>query len=109
MDLQTATELLKKYNQTQLLDYYDVLDDGKRRELLSNIAKIDFSAFESVSFKKDRKVGELSPADALPLAETEKRRAEFEKVGLQALKGGKVAAVLLAGGQGTSLGQNAPK
>lgn len=109
MDLQAATELLKKYNQTQLLEYYDKLDGDKRCELLSNIAKIDFSALEGVSFCKDRKTGELSPADALSLSEIDKRRGEFEKVGLQALKSGKAAAVLLAGGQGTRLGLNAPK
>ena len=109
MDFNAATELLKKYNQTQLLEYYAELDEAERKELLSSIEKIDFQAFESVSFNNEKKIGELSPADTLSLAEIDARRAEFEKVGLQALKHGKVAAVLLAGGQGTRLGLDAPK
>ncbi len=109
MDLNAAIKLLEKYDQTQLLEYYGELDEAERRELLSGIEKIDFPAFESVSFHKEKTIGELSPADTLSLAEIEARRAEFEKVGLQALKQGKAAAVLLAGGQGTRLGLNAPK
>ncbi|MCM1438401.1 MAG: UTP--glucose-1-phosphate uridylyltransferase [Roseburia sp.] len=109
MDFNAAERLLKKYNQTQLLEYYGELDGAKRQELLNWIEKIDFSAFEGVSFNRERKVGELSPADALSLSEIEKRRGAFESAGLKALREGKVAAVLLAGGQGTRLGINAPK
>lgn len=109
MDINAAKSLLERYGQTQLLDYYDELDDAGKRELLSNVGDIDFQTFNSVSFSKDRTVGRISPADALSLSEIEKRRARFEEAGLQAIREGKVAAVLLAGGQGTRLGWNAPK
>lgn len=109
MNLNAAKRLLEKYGQTQLLDYYGELDGEKRRELLSEIEKIDFASFAGVDFHPERQVGELSPADALPLAEVYARKEEFEKVGLKAVKNGKVAAVLLAGGQGTRLGLDAPK
>lgn len=109
MNLREARALLEKYGQLQLLDYYDELDDEKKRELLSAIEGIDFAAFSGVDFHTERKVGELSPADALPLAEVNARKGEFEEVGLQAIRAGKIAAVLLAGGQGTRLGLNAPK
>ena len=109
MDFNAALKLLEKYNQTQLLDYYAELDEKKRRELLSAIESIDFATFSKVDFHTERKVGRLSPADALSLDEVNARRDEFESAGLAAIKSGKVAAVLLAGGQGSRLGHDAPK
>lgn len=109
MNFDAAQTLLKKYNQTQLLDYYGELDEEKRQELLDGIESIDFESFSAIDFHSERKIGELSPADALSLKEIEAHRAEYEKAGLKALREGKVAAVLLAGGQGTRLGLDAPK
>ncbi len=109
MNLDAAKALLEKYGQTQLLDYYGELDEEKKAELLSAISQIDFTAISGVDFHAERQVGEISPADALSLAEVEAGREEFEKIGLQAIRSGKVAAVLLAGGQGTRLGLDAPK
>ena len=109
MKLEEAKALLEKYGQLQLLDYYGELGEEERRELLSAIEGIDFASFSGVDFNSQRQVGKLSPADAVPLAEVNARKEEFEKVGLKALKEGKVAAVLLAGGQGTRLGLDAPK
>ncbi|MDE7401533.1 MAG: UTP--glucose-1-phosphate uridylyltransferase [Clostridia bacterium] len=109
MNLKEAQALLKAYNQEHLLEYYDLLDDDKKQELLAAIADIDFSVLENLSFDKERSVGKLAPTDALALEEIDKRRGEYEKVGLEAVANGKVAAVLLAGGQGTRLGIDAPK
>lgn len=109
MQIGEAKALLTKYGQMQLLDYYDELNARERQELLDCIEKIDFGAVGGVSFKKERTVGELSPADALSLEEINARKDEFEEVGLRAIRQGRVAAVLLAGGQGTRLGLDAPK
>ena len=109
MKLEEAKALLKKYGQLQLLDYYDEIDDDKRQELLASIGRIDFASVSDVDFHTERQVGKLAPADALSLAEVNARKDEFEKIGLAAIKAGKVAAVLLAGGQGTRLGLDAPK
>lgn len=45
----------------------------------------------------------------MQLGEIEKRKDEFKKTGLEAIRDGKVGAVLLAGGMGTRLGSDAPK
>lgn len=109
MDIGNVKAILNKYGQTQLLEYYDELDENGRRELISSILHTDFSVLENLSFGKERSVGKLSPADALSLKEISENKGEFEAVGLKALREGKVAAVLLAGGQGTRLGISSPK
>ena len=109
MNLKEAQALLKRYNQEHLLEYYEILSDGEKQQLLAAIAEIDFSVLGNLDFGKERSLGVLSPADALTLEEIEAKRGEYEKIGLEAIVNGKVAAVLLAGGQGTRLGIDAPK
>lgn len=109
MNYTEAEELLKKYGQLQLLQYFDELDGEKKEELLNGIGKVDFSVLENLGHGAERKIGELSPANALSVEDIEKNRAEYEEAGIKALKENKVAAVLLAGGQGTRLGSDLPK
>ncbi len=109
MDYIKAKKLLEKYGQQHLLRYYDELSDGERAELLSAISEIDFSILNCAAADGKKGAGKLSPADAMPLEETAERFKEFYDAGINAIKRGKVAAVLLAGGQGTRLGIDAPK
>ena len=53
--------------------------------------------------------GKITPIEVMQLPEIERRREEYTKIGLEAIKAGKVGAVLLAGGMGTRLGSDAPK
>lgn len=45
----------------------------------------------------------------MQLSEIKEKEEEFTKVGLDAIRAGKVGAVLLAGGMGTRLGSDNPK
>ena len=109
MEYQQALEMLKGINQQHLLAYYDELNAEERKTLLSMIEATDFSVLSCIKEEGKRQVGKLEPADTLDVRSIFSNRAEYESLGLKAIGEGKVAAVLLAGGQGTRLGSSAPK
>ncbi len=111
MSYEEIVRLLEQHDQKQLLRFYDELDEAQRKKLLTQIAGIDWSLLDTLK-SHDGESGErgrLEPLGALEVEEIERRRAEFEEIGIRALKGEKVGAVLLAGGQGTRLGFDKPK
>ncbi len=55
------------------------------------------------------KKGEITPLDAMELDEIEADYDTFKNTGVEAIKAGKVGAILLAGGMGTRLGSDNPK
>ena len=111
MTYEQAKALLTEKDQMQLLQYYDELDDAGKKNLLDAIENIEWSFEEALKNPTDLsgKGREISPIDGLRRADIEKREAEFEAAGVAAIKAGKVAAVLLAGGMGTRLGVDGPK
>lgn len=109
MTYSEAAMLLKEHGQEHLLKYYDELDENGKSALLDQISGINFSDFHALDKGGERKIGNLTPVPAFTVEEVARRREEFGSVGLAAIKAGKVAAVLLAGGQGTRLGSDNPK
>ena len=110
MNYNEAMLKLKEHNQEHVLKYYDELDVNEQLELLAQIEATDFSVVDMCT-KEDKEVkkGVISPLAAMQLNEIEERKEEFKNAGLEAIKGGKVGAVLLAGGMGTRLGSDDPK
>ncbi|MBQ4575845.1 MAG: UDPGP type 1 family protein [Clostridia bacterium] len=102
--------LLAPYGQTQLLRFWDTLDDAGREKLAGQIKNIDFSLLKLLE-KENHAVekGELAPLGCMTLAEIAKQRDVCEEKGIEMIRQGKAAAVLLAGGQGTRLGSDGPK
>ncbi len=110
MNYDSALNKLKQYGQEHILKYYDELSESEREELLCQIEETDFSVVKLVADGETKDVrGSISPLGAMQLEEIEKRKGELHAIGIDAIKAGKVAAVLLAGGMGTRLGSNAPK
>ncbi len=111
MNYEQAKALLEQKGQMQLLKYYDELDEAGKANLLSSIAKINWEFEDALKNPVDMsgKDRVITPIDGLRLADIEKRIDEYEQIGVDAIKAGKVAAVLLAGGMGTRLGVDGPK
>ena len=108
MDYAQAKAKLEKYGQESLLRYYSELDENAKESLLSQIEKIDFTVIRKPAEKSTE--GEtVEPTPALTLADIKKDHDKYYDIGLKAVKENKIAAVILAGGQGTRLGHDGPK
>ena len=110
MNYQEAYEKLEKYGQLHVLKYYEELSGEEKEELLSQIEQTDFEVL-SLCKKKEtlNPRGKIEPIEVMQLPEIEEKKSEYTKIGLDAIRAGKVGAVLLAGGMGTRLGSDAPK
>ncbi len=111
MTYEQAKALLEEKGQQHLLQYYDELSKESQEKLLAAIADLDWSFEEDLAHPVDMsgKDRDLRPMKGLHQAEIQKRKEEFDAIGTRAIREGKVAAVLLAGGMGTRLGVDGPK
>ena len=110
MTYEQAKAKTEKYGQEQVLKYVDVLSEAEKQVLFDQIEATDMEMIESCKHKEDiNKRGVISPLGAMELPEIEANRESFTKTGIEAIKAGKVGAVLLAGGMGTRLGSDNPK
>ena len=108
-----AKAYLKKYGQEHLLNHYDSLDEKHKKELLEQINEINFELINSLYKNTDKEPkkqeDEITPIDYLDKYKLNDKYKYYENIGKKAIKEGKLAAVTMAGGQGTRLGHNGPK
>ena len=110
MTLEEAKRKCEQAGQQHLLAYYDELTKENQENLLAQIERMDITLLDLL--KKDTtevEKGKLEPLGAVTLEEIQKEKDEYRKMGCEAIRAGKVGAVLLAGGQGTRLGLDKPK
>lgn len=110
IDREKALCTVSEYGQEHLMKYFDELSEEEKKELLNQIEITDFSVLSNL----DEKNGSLSrgtfePLGAVTIDDITACSKEYTDIGSDAIKAGKVAAVLLAGGQGTRLGFDKPK
>lgn len=110
MTLAQAKEKLEKYGQQHLLKYYEELTADEKEALLAQIETTDMEVLKSCKHREElAKKGVITPLAAMQLSEIKEKRDSFTATGLEAIRAGKVGAVLLAGGMGTRLGSDNPK
>ena len=111
IDRDKAFRILSDIGQEHILKYYDELDNDEKKDLLDQIEITDFSVLENLDSEKnsDSLRGTFEPLGAVTIKDIASESSRYTKIGTDAIKNGKVAAVLLAGGQGTRLGFDKPK
>lgn len=105
---------IKRYNQEHLLDYYNNLEEGElKQKFKKQLEKIDYELIDNL-YRKTTVNLKNDEANIEPINYWDKERLGgkydfYEMIGKEAIKDGKLAAVTMAGGQGTRLGHDGPK
>lgn len=104
---------LKKYNQEQLLTFYNELEENEKEKLLSQIEKIDLEQVKNLYAHREDTPDTNKKIENIPVIKKEKlsdiQKKEYEKIGEKIIKEKRIAVCQMAGGQGTRLGHNGPK
>lgn len=110
-------ELLRPFGQEHLLAFWNELDAGERIGLAEQIRRVDFARLErlyrqggsTINWGALARRAQSPPAFRLGSSKNQFSPAEARARGAEALGSGKVATLLVAGGQGTRLGFDHPK
>ncbi|MGB4090470.1 MAG: UDPGP type 1 family protein [Ruminococcus flavefaciens] len=102
-----TSEMMAMLDQSHVMRYMDELTADEKKNLVDQIDSLDLSVLGVDAAEEER--GKFEPLFATTLEEIESNREHYKEVGLQAIREGKVGAVLLAGGQGSRLGFDKPK
>ena len=94
-------------HQEHIAAHMKELTKDEQLSMVEQVDALDLSVLNAGN--TDEKRGTFEPLFATTLEEIDKNRDKFTETGLQAIRDGKVGAVLLAGGQGSRLGFDHPK
>jgi UDP-N-acetylglucosamine/UDP-N-acetylgalactosamine diphosphorylase len=102
--------LLKEHNQEHLLSYYDQLSQDDKDNLIDQIGIVDWKLINLIHQENQKqKCAQYTPLEGMSIEQIESNKNLYYDIGIKTIHTGKVAAVLLAGGQGTRLGCEGPK
>jgi UDP-N-acetylglucosamine/UDP-N-acetylgalactosamine diphosphorylase len=122
VDIDSLRQNLAKYGQEHLLKFWDILNEVEREHLYKELSELDLDYTSRCCRECLRDLDEtthesiddhLEPLPDSVFGSVVGTAAEtlrlYEEEGLRQISAGKVAVLLLAGGQGTRLGVNYPK
>ena len=109
--LNETKQRLERAGQMHLLAFWDRLDEKQRAHLLAEIARLPLEHLASMlaqaaSLKRPA-AGDIRPVR--PYLRTMADAEKYRGIGAELVRRGKVAAFIVAGGQGTRLGWRGPK
>ena len=118
--MQQLKQKFEQAGQAHVFKFFDELSAEEQNALVKQLKMIDLQELDrlnqSLVFAENTEIGidfgKLTPAPYAPLPRNKEENPEWAKaklVGEDAIKAGKLAAFVVAGGQGTRLGFNAPK
>lgn len=113
---------LNEYNQGHLLIFWEELTDEDRNQLENDIDELDLqeiTAYFKRAVESSQRIGQdvlddkVQPIDEGKIASvrtsTKEKLRRYQELGLTEVAEGRVAVLLMAGGQGTRLGVTYPK
>jgi len=114
MNYEDFVQKVTSYGQEHLIKLYERLDEEGKERLLKQVADIDFEEtkrlYELTKEKKEFNDVEIKPIEACDASSlSDEERERLTNIGIKTIKEGKLAVVMMAGGQGTRLGHNGPK
>ena len=102
-----VSELLARHGQQHLLAVVDELPAETRHRLLARLAEVEWD--ELGEPPEPPPLEAVEPARVVTLDERRRRDGELARPGDEAYRAGRVAVLMVAGGQGTRLGFPGPK
>ena len=113
-EIEDIKKKLKKYSQEHLLNNFENLSEEKQKRLLDQIENIDFDLIKSLYDTTQNITTEIQDAEIKPIEFLDKEKLyddykKYKEIGEKAIRTKKLAAVTMAGGQGTRLGHDGPK
>ncbi len=109
MNFEEAKKKMSDIGQEHVFRFWGELSETQRSALLKQIEHTDFSVLSKASEGSANARGVFAPLAVMQRSEITAREQELYNAGVKAIKAGKTAALLLAGGMGTRLGSDNPK
>ncbi len=115
MDNEQLRGRLREFGQSHVLRFWDRLSEAQQAALAAQLSRIDLAEIARLYSGRgnvedfSRLLERIEPLSAIRLTDRAAVEAEASRVGLDALRAGRAAALVVAGGQGTRLGFEHPK
>jgi len=109
-----AINKLKKYNQQEIIDLLNILNNDEKEKIYNQVINLDFEQIDNLynELSKKEKVGTDSVEEIVALNKDKLSQEELKKyntIGEEIIRNNQYALVTMSGGQGTRLGFDKPK